>query len=1490
MKLKINILLFLVYSNLLVAQTDVPGSTIDGDTWTPENSPYYINGDLTIENLTIEAGVEVIFTDKYKFEVNRILKARGFYSDSIYFKPHTSNADGWEGINFKNTSTSTECLLSYCRIEGAVNQGISVDQKSPVIANCRIVHNTDNGIKLKDTNVEIKHCVVSYNTGHGIELDASHISASNSIISRNTVNGIHSRNNQDAITLMNVVVADNRNLGISSEKADLTVKNSIIFDNTDQIFIVEQIPDVTYSAVQGATVYPGAGNINTPPEFENRNIYTLSPKSFCVDAGDLNIIYNDKYFPPSLGNTHNDMGAYGGPEAYGWYPPLYIKPQSISFGKVTQDSSDFISAHVLNYRDLMIEVTEINFQGTNSHVFSSDKQNFNIPVLDSTTVLLSFIPDRESVFQSDWVLHTSSHGTVNVPVSGEGIVPKMDLLLKQLDFDRVMLGESASMYLPILNYGSDTLRLNMMLLTPSAFTLSKPNLLIGPGSLVDSVEVTFEPNLPTTFQDSLIILSNDPNKKRVAVSLTGVGIGPAINFDLESLDFGNVSVFSDSSLSLIIENSGNADLLIDGLNIIDQHLDSVVFEIIHTDQETPFTLEPDSSTIVKINFAPIKADLIKAQLIIKSTDPFNEEASVALRGRGIAGSLDLSPSELDFVEVRLNSQSILDLKIMNKGTDELTIDSLKIIDQHPDSMVFKIINSDQETRFTLEPDSSTIVQIGFTPVKAGLITAQLIIKSNDPFKEEVPVALSGTGIAGSLILSATELNFNKVPLDSQNVLNLLLSNMGMDQLTIDTVKIIDQHPDSMVFRIIYIDLETPFTLDPDSNIVLHISFTPIKAGMETAKLIIKSDDPFREEAEVHLNGTGTSAQIILSTTELNFGNVALESDSLKTIYIHNMGLAELFIPYDSISITGTHANAYVIEGVNEDIIVVPDDSAELRITFEPIQIGFNQAELKIHNNDPVDSVVTVTLSGMGFDASPVSITFDELLSTDPFTNGRSAIIGFNITGSSSVDSCFVYVRHGGKPTFTKLLLYQQSSESWSAQIDASLVTERGVEYYVMVHHGPLLTYFPATGGGLPNAIQVAVPQMQFPWQTKEDIYQMISIPLATSGQDLKTLFEDELGPYDNTKYRIYDLPDGIQYQEVAEMDKTLPPGKAMWLITEDTTDLSISNAQSVNTSQDFQLQLQQGWNLIATPFAFSVAWDQISTDLALRYYNGEDWPFATLLEPFKGYAVNAPNDTILLIPAKEALPVMKPASTKQNQNFADWRIQISAESATARDQFNYAGAFNMATSNIDNHDYPEPLPIGDFISLYLVPDNTSEKYSTDYREPGAGQYVFEFEVSCNIDEQIKIIFQEENLPENYDWIVVSEEKDIYFPQRIIEMSDTLSRYKMFIGTEQYIADTKSSFKQLPLSYHLEQNYPNPFNPNTTIEYSLPEASSVTITIYNILGQRINSLLRGVKMEAGYHQMEWDGKNESGTQVSSGIYFLQLQTEVYNHYIKMILNR
>jgi hypothetical protein len=96
-------------------------------------------------------------------------------------------------------------------------------------------------------------------------------------------------------------------------------------------------------------------------------------------------------------------------------------------------------------------------------------------------------------------------------------------------------------------------------------------------------------------------------------------------------------------------------------------------------------------------------------------------------------------------------------------------------------------------------------------------------------------------------------------------------------------------------------------------------------------------------------------------------------------------------------------------------------------------------------------------------------------------------------------------------------------------------------------------------------------------------------------------------------------------------------------------------------------------------------------------------------------------------------------------------------------------------------------------------------------------------------------------------------------------------------------------RELPLTFDLKQNYPNPFNPSTVIVYQLPQTEMVSLEIYDALGQKVRTLLNETQ-QAGQYNITWDGKNDSGNSLSSGVYLYRIVAGNYVKIMKMILLR
>ncbi len=145
----------------------------------------------------------------------------------------------------------------------------------------------------------------------------------------------------------------------------------------------------------------------------------------------------------------------------------------------------------------------------------------------------------------------------------------------------------------------------------------------------------------------------------------------------------------------------------------------------------------------------------------------------------------------------------------------------------------------------------------------------------------------------------------------------------------------------------------------------------------------------------------------------------------------------------------------------------------------------------------------------------------------------------------------------------------------------------------------------------------------------------------------------------------------------------------------------------------------------------------------------------------------------------------------------------------------------------------------------------------------------------------------------YDWFVLlDQEHKVYYiasgtlrggdPQKIV--SDLESEVVALITTTSVEGAHSNS---LPTDFELKQNFPNPFNPNTTIQFQLPATSHMSLKIYNLDGQLIKTLI-SEQMTAGNHNVNWDGTNDLGIKVGSGLYFYRIQAGRFTTARRMIL--
>ncbi len=149
------------------------------------------------------------------------------------------------------------------------------------------------------------------------------------------------------------------------------------------------------------------------------------------------------------------------------------------------------------------------------------------------------------------------------------------------------------------------------------------------------------------------------------------------------------------------------------------------------------------------------------------------------------------------------------------------------------------------------------------------------------------------------------------------------------------------------------------------------------------------------------------------------------------------------------------------------------------------------------------------------------------------------------------------------------------------------------------------------------------------------------------------------------------------------------------------------------------------------------------------------------------------------------------------------------------------------------------------------------------------------------------------IPHTDDGKTICIDSSYYPPSGVWKWQGTVADFPVWHGPYCYNilkdpTDVRlSGSDNLPDEFTLGQNYPNPFNPTTTIKFDLPARAQVSLSVYNVLGQKVTTLVNET-LPAGRYETEWDGSSDGGVEVASGIYFYRLHTEQFTQTKKMIL--
>jgi hypothetical protein len=511
-----------------------------------------------------------------------------------------------------------------------------------------------------------------------------------------------------------------------------------------------------------------------------------------------------------------------------------------------------------------------------------------------------------------------------------------------------------------------------------------------------------------------------------------------------------------------------------------------------------------------------------------------------------------------------------------------------------------------------------------------------------------------------------------------------------------------------------------------------------------------------------------------------------------------------------------------------------------------------------------------------------------------------------------VDSAYtsgkLFYRLAGKTAYDSVALTGGFGH-FSVTLPANAITIRGVEYYLtLVTLQGLSLSYPGQNPSLTPAILPVKVQRVFPPNPPvASHYKMFSAPMILDNALVMGQLGDDYGAYNTAAWRVFRWVRNGYRELVPFTGLSLDPGNAFWVITASGTPFSLKRGVSVPSGQPYFVQVDTGWNQIANPFGFNVGWFQVvgsegsSFMSGPYYYDGTQYRIATVLEPYEGYFVYnglGQKTSLAFPPFESALPGLhKEERFASDPGPGEFVLQLSASlpGTEYRDTYNYVGFRTGATSVRDRLDAPKPPPIGDGLQLNIL--DAGVPYLENYKSlaGGGASWVIDVHASGTKGKAVLSLGPSGTLPAGFSLHLLDLVNENAVPvvsgsfEVTLDAPDAHRYFKVIMGTDAYASNESQGIPLQPVSYALEQNFPNPFNPSTTIRYSLAKKSDVVLEIYNTLGQRVRTLFSGARTTGDYETV-WDGTNDNGGHVASGVYFYRLRTGEYTAIRKLVMIR
>ncbi len=556
-----------------------------------------------------------------------------------------------------------------------------------------------------------------------------------------------------------------------------------------------------------------------------------------------------------------------------------------------------------------------------------------------------------------------------------------------------------------------------------------------------------------------------------------------------------------------------------------------------------------------------------------------------------------------------------------------------------------------------------------------------------------------------------------------------------------------------------------------------------------------------------------------------------------------------------------------------------------------------------------DNPATITMDGpitqtANFTVSPLVANYQGSVVETMVPQNRALRVSF--AGGQAGVAGTVFHRAGGQQNFQSAQMFSPSPGTLEYVLTDGHFGIRGVEYYFEVDDGQTSLRLP--GGDSVYVFRTQLSDVTIV-TTVDQQYQMIGFPFLPSPATVTSIF-DEIDDTSDDGWRFGRWNATTNSYDAFPRLSSAVRNHGYWLITKGAFTITSDGVSSVpNDLQGAQrfasIRLDQGWNQIANPFAFDVAASEVEFDSGVEQvfheYVSSDGSYrmASTLRPFRGYWIynDGTDNAAIRIPYEQSGGAVIADSDTDNESDESWSVSLAVSSGDRRDVDNRVGVRTDASDRYDAFDRSEPPVIGQHVSLAfeLREENGKSRALThDYRAAQMGAYAYDVVIHSNTGEPVTMTANLSGLPARLRAVLVNPHGSETFDLRA--SSDVTlpslgthgeARYTLLIGTDQELTSETNDTQSIPRQFSLSQNYPNPFNAGTVISYTLTESEHVDLSIYDVLGRHITTLV-SKQTGPGVHQVEWNGRDARGQSVASGVYFYRLNAGVNSDVRKMMV--